>query len=129
MTWQGRELREAVGLAEAHEVRLFDLFVEQEGQFGIQVGVHPPFGALGIDQNRVRRHAKVRGVLQLQRLQNRGRDVGTTADGFREDDLRRAVETQLAAIPGAVRIRSLQCFSPSPPKPEKRLGYVVTDSD
>jgi hypothetical protein len=45
------------------------------------------------------------------------------------DDLRRVVETQLAAIPGAVRIRSLQCFSPSPPKPEKRVGYVVTESD
>jgi hypothetical protein len=45
------------------------------------------------------------------------------------DDLRRVVETQLAAIPGTVKIRSLQCFSPSPPKPEKRVGYVVTDSD
>ena len=41
------------------------------------------------------------------------------------DDLRMVVETQLAAIPGTVRIRSLQCFSPSPPKPEKRVGYVV----
>ena len=44
------------------------------------------------------------------------------------DDLRGAVEAQLAAIPGTVRIRSLQCFSPSPPKPEKRVGYVVTES-
>jgi hypothetical protein len=45
------------------------------------------------------------------------------------DDLRRAVETQLAAIPGALRIRSLQCFSPSPPRPEKRMDYVVTETD
>jgi hypothetical protein len=45
------------------------------------------------------------------------------------DDLQRAVESQLAAIPGAVRIRSMQCFSPAPPKPEKRVGYVVTDVD
>ena len=45
------------------------------------------------------------------------------------DDLRRAVETQLAAIPGIVKIRSLECFSPSPPRPEKRVGYVVTESD
>ena len=30
------------------------------------------------------------------------------------DDLQRVVETQLAAIRGTVRIRSLQCFSPSP---------------
>jgi hypothetical protein len=45
------------------------------------------------------------------------------------DDLRRAVETQLGAIPGAVKIRSLECFSPSPPRPEKRVGYVVTESD
>jgi len=43
------------------------------------------------------------------------------------DDLRFAVETQLAAIPGTITIRSLQCFSPSPPKPERRLGYVVTE--
>jgi hypothetical protein len=40
-------------------------------------------------------------------------------------DLRQAVEGQLAAIPGAVAIQSMQCFSPSPPKPEKRVGYVV----
>jgi hypothetical protein len=45
------------------------------------------------------------------------------------DDLRRAVESQLAAIPGTVRMRSMQCFSPAPPKPEKRVGYVVTDVD
>ena len=45
------------------------------------------------------------------------------------DDLRRVVESQLAAIPGAVRIRSMQCFSPAPPKPEQRVGYVVTDAD
>ena len=45
------------------------------------------------------------------------------------DDLRRVVENQPAAIPGAVRIRSMQCFSPAPPKPEQRVGYVVTDAD
>jgi hypothetical protein len=45
------------------------------------------------------------------------------------DDFRGTVEAGLAAIPGTVRIRSLQCFSPSPPKPEKRMGYVVTESD
>jgi hypothetical protein len=44
-------------------------------------------------------------------------------------DLRLVVESQLAAIAGAVRIRSLQCFSPSPPKPEKRVGYVVGSLD
>lgn len=44
-------------------------------------------------------------------------------------DLRQAVETQLAAIPGAVGIRALQCFSPSPPKPEKRIDHVVAGSD
>jgi hypothetical protein len=37
-------------------------------------------------------------------------------------DLRQAVEDQLAAIPGAVSVRALQCFSPSPPTPEKRVG-------
>ena len=44
-------------------------------------------------------------------------------------DLRQAVEAELAAIPGAVSIRALQCFSPSPPKPEKRVGYVVAGAD
>jgi len=44
------------------------------------------------------------------------------------DGLRAAVEAELAAIPGTVTILSLQCFSPSPPKPEKRLGHVITDS-
>ena len=43
--------------------------------------------------------------------------------------LRRVVEARLAAIPGTVRIRSMQCFSPSPPKPEKRLSYVVQAPD
>ena len=45
------------------------------------------------------------------------------------DDLRLAVETQLAAIPGTAKIHAMQSFSPSPPKPEKRLDYVVTQSD
>jgi hypothetical protein len=44
-------------------------------------------------------------------------------------DLQAAVETQLAAIPGAVRIRSLHCFSPSPPKPEQRVACVVTQPE
>jgi hypothetical protein len=42
------------------------------------------------------------------------------------DGLRAAVEAQLAAIPGTVEVRSMQCFSPSPPKPQKRVDYVVT---
>lgn len=41
------------------------------------------------------------------------------------EDLRRAVESQLAAIPGQVTIRSLQCFRPAPPKPEQRVDYVA----
>jgi hypothetical protein len=43
------------------------------------------------------------------------------------DDLRRVVEMRLAAISGRVTIRSLECFRPSPPKPERRLDYVVAD--
>ncbi len=43
--------------------------------------------------------------------------------------LRRVVEERLAAIPGATRVRSMQCFSPSPPKPEKRLSHVVSTAD
>jgi hypothetical protein len=42
-------------------------------------------------------------------------------------ELQQVVEAQLAAIPGTVRIRSMQCFSPSPPQPEKRVSYVVAD--
>ena len=45
------------------------------------------------------------------------------------DDLRQVVETQLAAIPGTVGIRWLRCFNPSPPRPEERVGYVVTGLD
>jgi hypothetical protein len=43
--------------------------------------------------------------------------------------LRRIVETQLARVPGRVRVRAIQCFSPSPPKPERRLSYVVKGPD
>jgi len=43
--------------------------------------------------------------------------------------LRRVVETQLAAMPGSIAIRSIECFSPSPPKPEKRLRRVVEPPD
>lgn len=43
------------------------------------------------------------------------------------DNLQRIVEAQLAAVPGMVRIRFMQCFSPSPPKPERRVGYAVGD--
>jgi hypothetical protein len=39
--------------------------------------------------------------------------------------LQRIVESQLKSVPGEIKIRSMQCFSPSPPKPEKRLSYVV----
>jgi hypothetical protein len=42
------------------------------------------------------------------------------------EDLQVAVEAQLAAIPGKVEVLSMQCFSPSPPKPQKRVAYVVT---
>lgn len=45
------------------------------------------------------------------------------------EDLRSTVESQLTALPGKIQIQSLQCFSPSPPKPEKRVGYVVAESD
>jgi hypothetical protein len=44
------------------------------------------------------------------------------------DELRGAVEKQLAAIAGRVTIRRMQSFSPSPPKPEKRVGYVVEEA-
>jgi hypothetical protein len=47
----------------------------------------------------------------------------------RPDDLRRTVEAQLKAIPGAIRIRSLRCFSPSPPEPQQRFGRVVSEPD
>jgi hypothetical protein len=43
--------------------------------------------------------------------------------------LQRIVEAQLAATPGAVKIASMQCFSPSPPKPEKRISQVIEPSD
>jgi hypothetical protein len=43
--------------------------------------------------------------------------------------LRRVVEARLAAIPGSTTVRSMQCFSPSPPKPEMRLNYVVSELD
>lgn len=43
--------------------------------------------------------------------------------------LRRVVETQLNAFPGEVKMRTMQCFSPSPPRPEKRLSYVVSSPD
>jgi hypothetical protein len=43
------------------------------------------------------------------------------------EDLRLSVEAQVAALPGMVKIQSLRCFSPSAPKPERRLDYVVTD--
>jgi hypothetical protein len=39
--------------------------------------------------------------------------------------LRRIVETQLARGPGRVKLRAIQCFSPSRPQPERRLDYVV----
>ncbi len=40
------------------------------------------------------------------------------------DALRRTVEDQLAKLPGEMEIVNLQCFSPSPPKPEHRFASV-----
>jgi len=37
------------------------------------------------------------------------------------EDLRRIVEDQLSRLPGSLQVRSLQCFKPSPPKPQHRL--------
>jgi len=37
------------------------------------------------------------------------------------EDLRRVVEKQLSRLPGSVKVNSMQCFKPSPPKPEYRL--------
>jgi hypothetical protein len=42
--------------------------------------------------------------------------------------LRRIVEAAFAGIPGRVQVRAMQCFSPSPPKPERRMGRVVEES-
>jgi hypothetical protein len=39
--------------------------------------------------------------------------------------LRRLVEEQLAKIPGTVELQSMECFSPAPPRPERRLASVV----
>jgi hypothetical protein len=41
--------------------------------------------------------------------------------------LQRIVETQLAAIAGKLAIHALQCFSPAPPKPERRLRTAVKE--
>jgi hypothetical protein len=43
--------------------------------------------------------------------------------------LRRIVEEQLRRLPGRLVPRTFECFSPSPPKPERRLSYVVKGSD
>jgi hypothetical protein len=40
-------------------------------------------------------------------------------------ELRRIVEDQLRRLPGKVVTRTFECFSPSPPRPERRLSYVV----
>jgi hypothetical protein len=44
-------------------------------------------------------------------------------------ELRRIVEEQLARLPGSVVTRTFECFSPSPPRPERRLSYVVKGPD
>lgn len=41
------------------------------------------------------------------------------------ETLRRAVEAQLGTLAGRLRMDSMECFSPSPPKPEKRFDRVV----
>jgi CobW/HypB/UreG, nucleotide-binding domain len=43
--------------------------------------------------------------------------------------LQKIVEKRLAALPGKLEIRALQCFSPAAPEPEWRLGSVVKRPD
>ena len=42
--------------------------------------------------------------------------------------LRRIVERQLVKLPGRVDLRTIQCFSPAPPKPERRVSFLCTRS-
>ena len=44
------------------------------------------------------------------------------------EDLRRIVELQFLALPGSIVVHSMQCFKPSPPKPEHRLSEAVKGS-
>jgi hypothetical protein len=44
-------------------------------------------------------------------------------------ELRRIVEEQLRRLPGRVIPRTFECFSPPPPRPERRLSYVVKGRD
>ncbi len=39
--------------------------------------------------------------------------------------LRRIVEAEWSALPGACEVRLVQCFRPAPPVPERRIGAVV----
>jgi len=43
--------------------------------------------------------------------------------------LRQAVESELAKLPGKVRIRTTQCFSPAPPVPERRVASAPPHPD
>lgn len=43
--------------------------------------------------------------------------------------LQRVVEMQLAKLPGKLEIRTMQCFSPAAPQPERRLDSVVKGLD
>src|SRR5581483_3570604 len=42
--------------------------------------------------------------------------------------LQRCVEQELYALPGAATISSMQCFRPSPPRPQHRLCGVLTQA-
>jgi CobW/HypB/UreG, nucleotide-binding domain len=42
--------------------------------------------------------------------------------------LQRLVEQELYALPGVVTILSMQCFRPSPPQPQHRLGLVTSSA-
>jgi hypothetical protein len=45
--------------------------------------------------------------------------------GGEPGELRRMVAERLAALPGSVEVHSMQCFQPSAPKPEYRLGEAA----
>ncbi len=40
---------------------------------------------------------------------------------IKPDRLRKIFEDELARLPGTKTVSAMQCFSPAPPKPERRL--------
>lgn len=44
--------------------------------------------------------------------------------GSEPERLRNCIEKEIAELPGEIEIRLLQCFQPSPPKPERRMTAV-----